>query len=161
MDESPKPASGSRSSLSLITRAEHANAFGTVHGGVVLRLADEAGALAALRHATGRVITTAAVDAFAFLSPVQVAERLEAVAELTYVGRTSLEAQILVYSEPLSNFVRRKIAEGHMLYVAVDGEGRPVPVSPLRSETESDRLRDEAAHARQAHRLARRADASR
>jgi len=128
---------------------------------VVLRLADEAGALAALQHARGRVITTAAVDSFAFLGPIQIAERLEAVAVLTYVGRTSLEAHISVYSEPLSDFVRRKVAEGHMLYVAIDGEGRPTPVAPLRSETEADRLRDEAARARQAHRIARRADAGR
>ena len=147
-----------RASLSLITRAEHANAFGTVHGGVVLRLADECGALAALHHARGLVITTAAVDAFSFLSPIQIAERLEALAELTYVGRTSLEARVEVFSEPFADFKRRKVAEGYLVYVAIDREGRPTQVAPLPSETEADRRRDEAARARHAHRLSRRSE---
>lgn len=156
MDPSP------RASLSLITRHEHGNAFGTVHGGVILRLADECGALAALHHAPrGLVITTAAVDSFTFLSPIRFAERLEALAELTYVGKTSLEAHVRVYSEPFASFDRRKVAEGYFLYVAVDGEGKPTPVPPLPSETEADRERDEAARARQAHRLARRAESGR
>ena len=120
-----------RASLSLVTRAEHANAFGTVHGGVILRLADEAGALAALHHAIGKVITTAAVDSFAFLGPVQVAERLEAVGQLTYAGRTSLEVRVVVYSEPFATFERRKIGEGYLVYVVLDREGKPTPVDAL------------------------------
>ena len=147
MDEHPESAP--RASLALITRAEHTNAFGTVHGGVILRLADECGALAALHHAVGKVITTAAVDSFAFLATVRVAERLEAVAKLTYVGRTSLEAKVDVFSEPFSTFTRRKIGEGYFLYVALDAEGRPTPVDPLPSVGAD-------AHARQSQRVARR-----
>ncbi len=40
-----KPASASRISLAIITDPGHANAFGTIHGGVLLRLADECGAV--------------------------------------------------------------------------------------------------------------------
>src|SRR4029077_13600780 len=46
---SPKPASASRMSLAVITHPGQANAFGTLHGGVILRLADECGAIVALR----------------------------------------------------------------------------------------------------------------
>ncbi|HKI19220.1 MAG TPA: acyl-CoA thioesterase, partial [Isosphaeraceae bacterium] len=55
---------------------------------------------------------------------------------------------------------RRKVAVGYGLYVAVDETGRqPRPVPPLLIETDEDRHRQEAARARQAVRLARRADA--
>jgi acyl-CoA hydrolase len=51
------------------------------------------------------------------------------------------------------------VAVGYGLYVALDDSGRPSPVPPLLSETEADRRRDERARARQAARLARRAEA--
>ena len=61
-DLTAKPASSSRMSLAIITDPGQANAFGTLHGGVLLRLADECGAIVALRHAGGGGITTAAID---------------------------------------------------------------------------------------------------
>jgi uncharacterized protein (TIGR00369 family) len=154
-----KPSSASRLSLAIITDPGQANPFGTLHGGVLLRLADECGAIAALRHAGGGQITTAAIDAMTFLGPVYVGERVEICAEITYVGRTSLEARIEIYAERLEKAERRKVAVGYGLYVALDDARRPRPIPPLLIETEADRRRDEAARARQAVRLARRAEA--
>ena len=51
--ETAKPASASCVSLAIMTHPGQANPYGTLHGGVLLRLADECGALAALRHAGG------------------------------------------------------------------------------------------------------------
>ncbi len=154
---SPRRASASRSTLAIITDPGQANPFGSIHGGVILRLADECGALAAFRHSGGPVVTTAAIDGFTFLGPVRVGERVELVSEITYVGRTSMEARIDVYAESMSRPEPRKVGCGYGVYVALDGSGRPCPVPPLLSETEADNRRDEAARARQAARLARRA----
>ena len=77
-----KRAADSRVSLAIITHPGQANAFGTLHGGVILRLADECGATAALRHAGGGRITTAAIDAMTFLAPVYVGERVELMGDL-------------------------------------------------------------------------------
>ncbi len=96
----PQPDDVSRVSLAIITEPAHANAFGRIHGGVILRLADECGAVAALRHAGSGQITTAALDSMTFLSPVLVGERVELTAEVTFVGRTSIEARIEVHAEP-------------------------------------------------------------
>ena len=84
----PRPSSYSRVSLAIITEPGQANPFGTLHGGVILKLADECGGIAALRHAGKGQITTAAIDSMIFLSPVYVGERVEISAEVTYVGRT-------------------------------------------------------------------------
>jgi len=142
-----------RATLAIITRLDHANAFGNVHGGVILRLADECGGLAVLKLAGGPVVVTAAIDAMTFLGPAHVGERLEVVAEVTYVGRTSAEARIDAYSEPITTGVRRKVATGYALYVALDDEGKPRPIPPLSAP------HDEAALARQTIRLARRDEA--
>lgn len=155
-----KRAADSRVSLAIITDPGQANAMGTLHGGVLLRLADECGAVAALRHAGVGGITTAAIDSMTFLAPVYVGERVELTAEVTHVGRTSLEARIEIYAEPMDRAERRKVAVGYGLYVALDEAGKPRPVPPLLVETEADRRRDEAANARQAVRLARRAEAA-
>lgn len=152
----PKAASESRMSLAVITHPGQANAFGTLHGGVILRLADECGAIVALRHAGGGRITTAAIDSLIFLGPVYPGERVEIDATVTYVGRSSIETHIEVFAEPLAKAERRKVGDGYGLYVGLDDSGRPRPVPPLLSETEADRARDASARARQAARLARR-----
>ncbi len=151
-----KSASASRMSLAIITHPGQANAFGTLHGGVILRLADECGAIVSLRHAGGGRITTAALDSMIFLGPVYPGERVELDAEVTFVGRSSIETRITVYAEPLAKAERRKVGEGYGLYVALDDQGRPRTVPPLPPAEVS-----EAAKARQAVRLARRNEATR
>ena len=156
----PKPSSDSRMSLAIIIEPGQANAFGTLHGGVMLRLADECGAIAALRHAGKGQITTAAIDSMIFLGPVYVGERVEISAEVTYVGRTSIETRIEIFAEPIEIPDRRKVAVGYALYVALDETGwRPRRVRPLVIDSESARRHAEAGEARQKLRLARRAEA--
>ncbi|WZO95846.1 hotdog domain-containing protein [Isosphaeraceae bacterium EP7] len=158
---SARPASESRSSLAIWTDPKQANVFGSLHGGVILHLADECGALAVIRHVGSGKVATAAIDSLIFLAPVVIGERLDLQAEVTWVGRTSAEARIEVFAEPLARAGRRKVAEGYALYVSFDEGGTPQVVPPLVSETEADRRRDEAAETRQVARLARRAEAKR
>jgi uncharacterized protein (TIGR00369 family) len=158
---SAKPAAASRVTLAIITEPRHSNPNNTIHGGVILKLVDECGAIAALRHAGKGMITTAAIDAMTFLGPVYVGERVEISAEVTYVGRSSIETRIEVYAEPIHNDVKRKVGVGYALYVALNLENqRPQMVPPLLVETKAERAAQRAAEARQAARLARRAEAT-
>jgi acyl-CoA hydrolase len=50
---------------------------------------------------------------------------------------------------------RRLTRRAYLTFVAIDAEGRPQPVPPLVLETDDDRRRSDAAHARGAERLAR------
>jgi acyl-CoA hydrolase len=122
-------------------------------------MADECGAISALRHAGGEQIATAAIDSMVFIGPVHPGERIEITAEVTYVGRSSIETRIEVQAEPFARAEPRKVGIGYALYVALDDQGRPRPVPPLLTETEADRARDEAARVRQAARLSRRKEA--
>lgn len=156
----PRPAMSSRVSLSIIIMPDQANPYGKLHGGVLLRLADECGAIAALRHVGKGQITTAAMDSMTFIAPVFVGERVEVRAEVSYTGRTSIESRIELFAEPIEKACPRKVGVGYAVYVALDEEGkRKLTVPPLLIETDADRRRFAAAQVRQRVRLARRADA--
>jgi uncharacterized protein (TIGR00369 family) len=144
----------SRVQLSMMMNPEHANPHGNVHGGVIMKLADEAGALAAMRHSASTVVTVA-IDSMSFDEPILVGNVVMLTAEMTYTGRTSMEVRVAVVAEdPLSGTrVHTNIA--YFVYVAIDREGRPRPVPPLCLETPEEELRFEQAKERQAERKRR------
>ena len=131
---------------------EHANIHGNVHGGVIMKLADEAGALCAIRHAN-RPAVTVAIDSMTFLSPVHVGEVLTLVASLNYVGRTSMEVGVKVIAENPLTGDKTHTNSAYAVYVALDDAGRPIQVPRLNVQPGEEQRRWDAALARQARRL--------
>ncbi len=146
----------SRVQLVQFMRLEHANALGNVHGGEIMKLVDEAGALAAMRHAR-TVVVTVAMDSMTFTEPIRIGAVLTVSAELTYVGSTSMEAQVEVIAENPITGERKHTNTAYLVYVALDEAGRPKRVPPLIATTEEERTRLAAGAARQAERKRRRA----
>ncbi len=142
--------------LSHMMGPQDANSLGNVHGGVIMKLADEAGGLAAVRHAQAPAVTVA-VDSMTFMHPIHVGNFVEFKAELSYVGRTSMEVRVEVIREnPLSG--ERIVSNiAYYVYVALDANGNPKPVPPLLYETDEQKARAEQAQARQAFRKQQRA----
>lgn len=133
---------------------EHANAYGNVHGGEIMKVVDEAGGIAAMRHAQ-RPCVTIAIDEMTFVSPVHVGELLACTASVNYVGRTSLEVGVKVHAEnPITGEVTHTNS-AYLVYVAIDDDGRPTEVPPLALETDEDHRRYDEAKQRQAERLAK------
>ena len=133
-----------------------ANPLGFMLGGTVMHLIDIAGAIASFRHARSRVVT-AAVDDLVFLHPVRVGDLIILNARVTCTFHTSLEVEVEVFSEQIPSGVRRRTSRAYLTFVAIDREGRPQPVPPLRLETPEDETRSREAYARRAARLASRA----
>jgi uncharacterized protein (TIGR00369 family) len=131
---------------------EHANHLGNVHGGWIMKLTDEAGALACMRHAQKRVVTVA-VDSFVFREPIKIGDLIVLNAEVTYTGRTSIEAEVQVVAENPITGERTHTSTAYLVYVALDDEGRPTPVPQLIPETDEEKLRAEQAKKRQAYRI--------
>lgn len=150
-----KPVRASRVTLSLLMQPADANLLGNVHGGNIMKLMDEAGASAAMRHGQ-RPVVTVAVDQVLFKEPIQVGDLVTLNAELTYVGRTSIETQIEVSAQNLLTGETTNTNTAYFVYVAMDERGKPIPVAPLLLETDDERKQWEAAKARQAYRLAQR-----
>jgi uncharacterized protein (TIGR00369 family) len=145
----------SRVTLSQLMQPEHANLRGDVHGGWIVKLVDEAGALAAMRHAQARVVTVA-IDQMRFHEPIRIGDLVVLEAEVTYVGRTSVETRVQVIAEDPVTGARTHTNSGYLVYVALDESGRPKPVPPLLAETEAESRRMAAGRERQAYRLAQR-----
>lgn len=151
----PKPISASRISLSQLMHPEHANLLGNVHGGWVMKLVDEAGALACMRHAQTKVVTVA-IDSMTFREPIKIGDLVILKAEVSYTGRTSLEAAVEVVAENPLTGDQTHTNTAYLVYVALDNEGRPTSVPPLLAETEEERQKMERAQERQRQRLKRR-----
>ncbi len=150
----PKRVSDSQTTLAVAMNPADANPLGDVHGGVIMKLLDEAGGLCAIRHAR-RPTVTVAVDSITFLSPVRVGELVTLRGSVNWVGRTSIEVGVRVEAENVLTGEVTHTNSAYAVYVALDDEGKPTPVPPLLIETERERRHwEEGAH-RQEHRLTR------
>ena len=148
----PKPVAASRISIAQLMQPEHANILGNVHGGWIMKLVDDAGALACMRHSQRRVVTVA-IDSMVFRQPIKLGDLVLLTAELTNVGRTSMEVEIQVQAENPITGTRTNTNTAYAVYVALDDQGTPVPVPPLMAETDEEKRRQEEARKRQARRL--------
>lgn len=151
----PKRVSDSSVVLNYFMQPEHANALGNVHGGWIMKLCDEAGGLAAIRHSRGPAVTVA-IDTMTFREPVHIGDMLTLRARLTYAGRTSMEVEVQVTAENPFTGQQTHTNTAYIVYVAIDDHERPRAVPPLIAETDAERARMEAAKQRQAYRLAQR-----
>jgi uncharacterized protein (TIGR00369 family) len=134
---------------------QDANPAGNVHGGVIMKLIDTAGAVVAGRHARCNTVTVS-IDRLDFIHPVFVGDLLFFKASLNMVGRTSMEAGVRVESENVLTGEVRHTASAYLTYVALDKDGRPQPVPPLIIETEEEKRRNREAKIRRETRLAER-----
>ena len=131
---------------------QHANVLGHVFGGVVLSMMDTTAAVSAIRHARLACVTVS-VDRVDFREPIHVGDLVLMKSSVNYVGRTSMEIGVRVETENLLTGFRRHTNSCYLTFVAVDRNGRPVPVPPLKPETPEEVRRYEAARERRASRL--------
>lgn len=150
-----KTPKASRISIAQLMQPEHANNLGNVHGGWIMKLVDEAGAIACMRHAQKRVVTVA-VDSLVFREPIKIGDLIILNAEVTYTGTSSLEAEVQVIAENPVTGHRTHTNTAYLVYVALDDEGKPSTVPPLIIESEEEAQRMEQARERQAYRKSRR-----
>lgn len=138
----PAPVSASRASVVRLMVPTDANFTGNVFGGQILSEVDRVAYITATRHAKANCVT-ASFDRVDFIHPVHVGEVVDFDAELTYVGHSSMEVWVRVRSEALAGGEPRLVGEAYVTMVAVDPQGRPVPVRPLALETDLERERFE------------------
>jgi acyl-CoA thioesterase YciA len=111
------------------------NAYGTIFGGVILSHSDLASALEARRAGPHRFVTKAMREV-EFHEPVFVGDIVSFFTQTVRIGRTSVTVRVLVEAErwgalPAEGRGERiKVTEAEVVFVAVNAEGRPVPVRP-------------------------------
>ena len=151
MQKSPKIGAASRFTLSALMGPLDANLHGNVHGGVIMNMVDEAGALVAMRHARAPVVTVA-IDSMTFMHPIRVGDLVLCNAELTFAGRTSMEVREQVIGEHPLEGITTVTNIAYLVCVALDQSGQPTPVPPLIFETPAEEARANEARQRQEYR---------
>jgi uncharacterized protein (TIGR00369 family) len=151
-ERGPRSVSDSKVTLTQMMEVTDANVAGNVHGGVIMRLVDTAAALAAIKH-SGGVALTVGIDEMTFLEPVQIGEVVVLRACVNDVGRTSMECGVRVEAEDPLTGVIRHVNSAYLVFVAVDGQGRPRPVPPLIAQSGDERRRQREAKLRRERRI--------
>jgi len=123
-----------RLSMTVLMTPDMANFAGNVHGGALLRLADQAAYACASRFA-GTYVVTLSVDQVIFKEPVYVGELVTLRAAVNYVGRTSMEVGIKILSENIRNRICRHTNTCYLTMVAVDDQRQPTRVPELEPQT--------------------------
>ena len=104
-----------------------ANPSGDIFGGWVLSQMDIAGGIAAGIRAQDRVATVA-IDAMAFIRPVNVGDVLCVYAHIDKTGRTSMSIHIEAWVLRGRKGERVKVTEGTFTFVSIDKNGNPQPL---------------------------------
>jgi uncharacterized protein (TIGR00369 family) len=151
VDRPAKPISASSVQLSQLMQPDQANHHGNVHGGWIMKLVDEAGALACIRHSQQRVVTVA-VDQMIFQHPIRIGDLVILKSEVSYVGTTSMEAEVNVFAENPRTGEQWHTNRAYLVYVAIDDNNKPTIVPGLIAENDEQAERMKMGVERQAYR---------
>lgn len=138
-----KTVSESRTVLSEVMMPAYANHYGSVHGGTILKLADEAAFVAATKHARKNVVV-ASMDHIDFRHPVRIGDLLTLSASIYHVGRTSMDVEVEIIAEKIKEGKKLNIGSAYLTMVALDEKGRPskVPGLILREKEEIEKNKE-------------------
>ena len=152
MPPDARPMSHSVGTITTFVMPHMQNIRGDLFGGELMALVDQAAAVAAIRHAGGAAVT-ASIDRVDFRERIPVGSLVTCEATVDFVGNTSMDITIEVYAERVSTGERRHTNTAHVVFVAIDENGKPKRVPRLIPETDEQRAR--YARAEQ-HRLSKR-----
>ncbi|XP_068602955.1 cytosolic acyl coenzyme A thioester hydrolase [Brachionichthys hirsutus] len=116
------PEAASPVQLCRIMRPDDANVAGNVHGGIILKMIEEAGCLVGTRHCNTQnkdccMAALVRVEKTDFLAPVFIGEVVHVSAEITYTSKHSLEVQVKVMAENILTGSKKLANKAALWYV--------------------------------------------
>ncbi len=140
----PRPMRESQSEMVEIVLPNDANPLGALLGGRLMHWIDLAGALAAHRHSRQHVVT-ASIDHLDFVTQVHVGDLVVLRSSVNRAFRTSMEVGVKVWVENYHTNTRRHVSSAFLTFVAIDREGKRIPVPAVIPETAEEKRRYEDA----------------
>ena len=134
----------SRTIITDLVLPSETNPIGNMFGGELLARMDRAAGIAARRHSR-RVVVTASVNHVAFNKMIPLGSVVTVEAKVSRAFKSSMEVFMDVWIEDRESGMRSKANEAIYTFLAVDEMGSPVPIPPLKPETELEKERYEAA----------------
>lgn len=136
--------SHSRGEISTLVMPHMANILGDMFGGEIMAMVDQAAAIAAIRHAGGPAVT-ASIHRVDFRERIPMGALVTCMAQVEYVGNSSMDITVDVFAEKPSTGERRNTHTARLVFVAIDDYGRPKRVPRLIAETDDEQARFAAA----------------
>ncbi len=133
-----KKVSDSKVVMTEIVLPNDTNTFGNLMGGRLMYWMDIAAALSASRHCNSLVVT-ASVDNISFLNPVKLGNAVHIEAKVTRAFNTSMEIHMKVWGEDLVQQFKYESNQAYYTFVALDPNGKPMPVPPILPETPEEK----------------------
>lgn len=113
--------------IQTIAMPKDTNRDGDIFGGWLVAQMDLGSAILASKIAKARVVTVA-IEGMAFLHPVRVGDTVACYARLDRIGRSSMRIPVEVWVYRFMTGEEIRVTEAVFVYVAVDADGKPVPV---------------------------------
>jgi len=129
-----------------------ANPAGNVFGGEILKHIDMVAGIVAQRHSQSNAVTVS-MDSVNFLKPVFVGNVLTLNARINYVHNSSMEIEVKAEAEDIVTGIRTVTGTAFVTFVALDKNGKPMPVPKLSLKTDDDRMKFEEGKIRMEKRL--------
>lgn len=126
-DSTSRDGSPKQPAIRVALMPKDTNALGTIFGGIILSYIDQAGAVEAHRHVTGRLVTVAMREVV-FHAPVFVGDLVSFYTETLRLGRTSITVKVVVEVERRNRGGRVKVTEAEVVYVHVDENNSPIAI---------------------------------
>ena len=135
-----KHVSGSKVEINLLALPGDANTMGTVFGGRLLLLMDNAAAIAARRH-SNMLVVTVAVDQVRFLRPIYIGNVINILASVNRAFNTSMEIGVKVISEDTGNNTKIHVASAYFTVIAMNENGQKCKVAQIKPDTSEEERR--------------------
>src|SRR5919106_2458717 len=140
MPHDSRPMSQSTGTITTFVMPHMQNVRGDLFGGELMALVDQAGAVGAIRHAGGPAVT-ASIERVDFRERIPVGALVTCAATVDYVGNSSMDITVEVYAEHVSSGEKRHTHTAHVVFVALDENGKPRRVPRLLPESDEERER--------------------
>src|SRR3954463_8936830 len=113
-----------------IAMPDDTNANGDIFGGWVMAHMDQAGGIAGVERAQGRVVTVV-VEAMKFIRAMRVGDVLEVYTEVESVGRTSMKIHIEAWAQRFQTHNRDLVPAAPFPFFPLGEDGGPKPIPPV------------------------------
>ncbi|TMB20147.1 MAG: hypothetical protein E6J65_16925, partial [Deltaproteobacteria bacterium] len=116
---------------------EIADEHGYIRAGKILEWMDVVGVLAATRHCR-RPVVTASVDGMELQKPIRVGERIAMTASVAFTSTRSIGVSVAMRHGPTDEVTPPTSVAGYMTFVALDEEGKALPIPQFQPETPAE-----------------------
>lgn len=114
------------------------NPLNNLMGGRMMHLMDVVAAISAQRHSNS-VVVTASVDHVSFNASIKLGNVVTLTAQVTRAFNTSMEVHIEVWNENIPLNIKEKSNHAFFTFVALDQNGKPIPVPEVIPETDKEK----------------------